>query len=118
MIAGLVVICEGIEILTAALLDDFAELVGHYVFVSLSDGVFPRFFQFLQLGLVAAYFFITFRDVCCVSGLDFFQRGLLGSVVGTADLIRALESHVLKHVCQPCRAHGVLRGTGIHQRKE
>ena len=86
VIAGLVVIGEGVEILTAVLLDDLAELVGHHVFVGFGDGVFPRFFQLLQLGLVAAHFFIALGDVSGIGGFDFFQRELLGGVVGGADL--------------------------------
>src|ERR1700761_2217814 len=37
VIAGLIVIGEGVKILTAILLNDFAKLVGHHVFVGFGD---------------------------------------------------------------------------------
>ena len=59
MIGCLVVIGEGVEILTAVLLDDLAKLVGHDVLVGRGDCVFPCLFEFLQLGLIAAYRFLS-----------------------------------------------------------
>ena len=92
--------------------------VGHDVFVGLGDGVFPGFFQLLQLGFVAADGLVALGDVGGVGGLDFLQRGLFGGVVGGADLVGALERHVLEHVGEAGLAHGVLRGTGVDQSEE
>ena len=92
--------------------------VGDDVFVGLGDGVFPGFFQLLQLRFVAADGLVALGDVGGVGNLDLCQSWLFGGVIRGADLVGALEGHVLEHVREAGLAHRVLHGTGIDQGEE
>ncbi len=83
-----------------------------------SDSVLPGFVQFLELLLIAAHAFVALLGIGCVGFLHFFQRNFFGCVICSADLIRALESHVLEHVRQTGLTEGVLHGAGIHVSEE
>ena len=67
-------------------------------FVGCRDGVFPGFFELLQLCGVLPDSLVAFGDVGGIGDLDFCESGFLGGVVGGADLVGAFERHVLEHV--------------------
>jgi hypothetical protein len=51
-----------------------------------------------------------------VGDLDLGQRDLLRGIVGGADLVGALEGHVLEHVGEAAGALGIVGRTGVDQR--
>ena len=112
-VIGLVVAGVGVHALAAFALDDLAKFVGLDVFVGFRDGVFPGFFKFLELVVVAADALVALRDVVGIRDLNLGESGLFGGIVGGADLVGALEGHVLEHVGQAGFAHGVLNGAGV-----
>ena len=79
-----------------------------------SDRVLPRFFQLFELLVVAAHGLVSLLQIGRVSFLYPFQRGFFGGIIRGADLVRALERHVLEHVCQAGLTQGVLHRAGIH----
>ena len=117
-VGSFVVVGEGVHADTAVALDDFAELVRHDVLVGFLDRILPGF---LQLGQLLGILTDPLGALSFVGGvglLDFLQRGLLGSVVGGADVGRALEGHVLHHVSQTGFVQGILRGAGVDLSEE
>ena len=78
------------------------------------DGVLPGLLQIFQLLLVPADALVALLDVGGVGCLHFRQRNFFGGVVRGANLVRALERHVLEHVGQAGLAHGVLHRAGVH----
>ena len=80
--------------------------LGLTYFSAVGDSLLPGLLQFLQLGCVPADALVALFDVGGVSVLDLFQRELFSGVVGGADLVGALERHVLEHVGQAGGAMG------------
>src|SRR5580692_4484409 len=117
-VVGLVIARVGVKILTAVDLHDLGKFVGLHVFVGFGDGISPGLFQVLQFLLVPSDGPVARRDVSRVSLLHFLQGNFFGGVILGADLVGALESHVLKHMRQPGLAERVLHRTGIHVGEE
>src|SRR5260221_237543 len=118
VVGGFVFAGVGVHVFAAVLLDDLAEFVGLDEFVGGGNGVFPFFFQLLQLCFVAAHALVVLAHVGGVSGLNLGQSGLFSGIVGGADFVSALERHVFEHVRHARLAHGILHRAGVDQRKE
>src|SRR5690348_15516291 len=89
VVGGLVVARVGVHVFAAVALDQFAEFIRLYVFVGSGDGIFPGFFELLQLRVIPANGIVTLGNVGGVGGFDFCKRGLFGGVVGGANLVGA-----------------------------
>ena len=79
---------------------------------------FQAFSSSFSFAVIVPHCLVALGDVSGISDLDFCERGFLGGVIRGADLVGALERHVLEHVGEPGGAHRVLRGAGIDQREE
>src|SRR6185437_12226559 len=107
--SGLVPIRAGVQAYAALAFNDLAKLVGDDVLVGVVNGLLPFGIKLLDLLLVAANLLKIFPLVSGVGLLYFFERFLLGGIVGGADLVGAFEGHVLEHVGQARNARDYLR---------
>src|SRR5207244_6974458 len=100
VIAGLIIIGEGIQPLAAVLLDNFAKLVRDFILLRFLDRILPGFFQVFHLLLVTAHTLVTLGVVGCVGRLHFFESNFLGGIVLRPNPVGTLERHVFHHVRQ------------------
>ena len=104
----------GVQSFGAATFQNLRKLVGLNVFLRLSNCILPCLLQVFQLLVIPAHRLIPFRDVGGIRLLHLGERGFFGGVVGGANFVRALESHVFKHVGHSGLAQGILNGSDVH----
>ena len=110
MVAGFVVIGEGVHALAAFAFDDLAELivVSRGEFVSGRNRVLPGLLELRELLFVAVHRLVALSNVGGISLFNFRKRNFFAGIIAGADGVRSLECHVLEHVCQAGLAHGIL----------
>jgi hypothetical protein len=99
----------GVQVDRTVLLGKLGELVGDDELLRRGLRVLEDFLELRELGGVLADELAVLGVVRGIGVFDLGQRDLLGWVVGGADLVGALEGHVLEHVGQ---AAGALRIVG------
>ena len=109
---------RGVDADGAVLLGDVGELIGDDELLRFGLGVLEGFLEAGELCGVLADALAEFGVVGGVGDFDLREGDLFGGIVGGADLLGALEGHVLEHVGEAAVALGIVGRAGVDQRVE